>query len=96
VDVAAGVSHRRVIRCVTPKLPGAGKVLGVAVCWLGELVVGTVLKRAADLHERVEQRNESARSTTEPSAAVLKLMLDTRRSVPGSVAYLVVDNICDD
>src|SRR6266508_1642097 len=41
--VAPGVAHSRVIRCVTPKVPGAGKALGFAVWWVGELVIGTVL-----------------------------------------------------
>src|SRR6266508_15234 len=41
--VAPGVEHSRVIRCVTPKVPGAGKALGIAVSWVGEPVIGTVL-----------------------------------------------------
>jgi hypothetical protein len=41
--VAPGVAQSRVIRCVTPKVPGAGKALGIAVCWLGESLIGILL-----------------------------------------------------
>ena len=83
--VAPGVAHSRVIRCVTPKAPGAGKALGVAAWWIGELVIGKVRSIGVSNFKPAHLDRLLAEATLRPVAN--QIQLNPRITRPEHVAY---------